>query len=1132
MAWSHRIAPVLCVAVLATLSDTTAHSAAPAVQDSPSVLPSIEPGRTVENRLSGGHVARHSLILPAGQCATIVVTHRNIDLVARLLDHDPQREIQSAADGADGELRIQTCATGSDLVLEIAAAYPKSAPGSYAVRLEAIGTATAADRQAVEAQRHYSQAIRLRSTGAYAAAVSHAEQALALQEKAPGPRSAALVRSLLLLGQLSDAQARFEVADGLYRRARGIVERPADRDELLNAQILDSQGSNLTARAKHQEAERLVKEALAIRQRILGPSHFQVAASLGTLADLHHERANVQEAATTAERALEIATSSYRPTDIVLGDFINRVGRSQLALGNYARAEQLYRESLDIREKTVGADSLAAAESLGGLARVALLANDNVTAEQRHLRTLAIRERILGPDHPQVANDIFNLGLISYRRRDFGNALARYDRALAIREKTLGRSHPVVAITFNNIGLVYWRQLDYPRAEEFFGRALELSEQLYGADSLRVTNALANLGIIAKETGNYALADARYKRALAIKEQHLGADHPELIPIVESLAILYRDRGDYPQAKQMFERTITLTAASLGPEHPFVARHLANVAQLYWAMGEWDKALLAREQTVAIEERTLPLELSVGSERQKVAYFEPLLRDLEQTIAFHVQQPAEAPAARDLAVTTLLQRKGRILDALADNLSAFRARSTAEDRAVLEQLSRVTSELATAVLSQSTRSPLAERQRRNAALAEQRERLEVEIHRRSAGYLDPSRPLTLAAAQQAVPPNAALIEFSRYRAFDPKAAFESDKQFGPPRYIAYVVRHTGETQWKDLGPAAQIDRAVEQFRSTLADPNRGDVMRRATELHRLLIAPLRPLLADAAHLLISPDGPLNLIPFEALRSPEGRYLVQDRLISYLTSGRDLVRMMAPRPASGRAAVFADPAFGESQSPVYFARLPGTAGEAQRILAVFPDASLRSGAQASEQALKDLHAPRILHIATHGFFMQEGNGGSAQDGNRTSSTSTRTDNPLLRSGLAFAGANLPPTGGDDGILTALEAANLDLWGTKLVTLSACDTGVGVVRNGEGVYGLRRAFFLAGAESLVMSLWPVSDLITREMMTDYYAGLKKGLGRGAALRHVQLQMQKRTGRAHPYYWASFIQAGEWATLDGRR
>jgi CHAT domain-containing protein len=170
---------------------------------------------------------------------------------------------------------------------------------------------------------------------------------------------------------------------------------------------------------------------------------------------------------------------------------------------------------------------------------------------------------------------------------------------------------------------------------------------------------------------------------------------------------------------------------------------------------------------------------------------------------------------------------------------------------------------------------------------------------------------------------------------------------------------------------------------------------------------------------------------------------------------------------------------------------------------------------------------VLHIATHGFFINDAQG--------------RIVNPLLRSGLALTGANLKPAQGRDGdgsaaregILTALEAANLDLWGTKLVTLSACDTGIGEIKNGEGVYGLRRAFFLAGAETLVMSLWPVSDYVTRELMNDYYAGLKQGLGRGDALRQAKLAMLSRRGsRQHPFYWASFIQAGEWAPLDGRR
>ncbi len=151
---------------------------------------------------------------------------------------------------------------------------------------------------------------------------------------------------------------------------------------------------------------------------------------------------------------------------------------------------------------------------------------------------------------------------------------------------------------------------------------------------------------------------------------------------------------------------------------------------------------------------------------------------------------------------------------------------------------------------------------------------------------------------------------------------------------------------------------------------------------------------------------------------------------------------------------------------------------------------------------------------------------------TAAASDTPESPLLRSGLALSGANLVKDGKGSGILTALEAANLDLWGTKLVTLSACDTGVGEIKNGEGVYGLRRSFVLAGAETLVMSLWPVSDYVTREMMIAYYKGLKRGLGRGEALRQAELAMLKRKDRQHPFYWASFIQSGEWGNLDGER
>lgn len=269
-----------------------------------------------------------------------------------------------------------------------------------------------------------------------------------------------------------------------------------------------------------------------------------------------------------------------------------------------------------------------------------------------------------------------------------------------------------------------------------------------------------------------------------------------------------------------------------------------------------------------------------------------------------------------------------------------------------------------------------------------------------------------------------------------------------------------------------------------------------------------------------------------------------------------MRLEVPRTEAQPPLVIADPLFGEPDLPqpaeaegararrresktnaadlssVYFAPLAGTAREARVIKSLFPEAKVLLGEQATESSLRQAAAPRILHVATHGFFLTGGTAGTNLEATRAISASAKVANPLLRSGLALAGANLHRSTGDDGILTALEASGLNLWGTKLVVLSAWDTGLGEVHNGEGVYGLRRALVLAGSESLVMSLWPVSDYVTHELMTAYYQGLKRGLGRGEALRQVQLAMLKRQGREHPFYWAGFIQSGEWANLDGKR
>jgi CHAT domain-containing protein len=377
----------------------------------------------------------------------------------------------------------------------------------------------------------------------------------------------------------------------------------------------------------------------------------------------------------------------------------------------------------------------------------------------------------------------------------------------------------------------------------------------------------------------------------------------------------------------------------------------------------------------------------------------------------------------------------------------------------------------------------------------------------------------------------------------------------------------------DLGEAGAIDRAVDLWRRALRDPKRTDIKRLARIVDERVMRPARSLLketpGETRRLLIAPDGALNLIPFAALVDELDRYLVEHFAISYLTSGRDLLRLQTSESSKNAPLVLANPLFGRAAvvaaqmdqnfaSPrkqagdqgqarvnpgqIFFQSLPGTKHEALAIKALLSDAVVLVREEATEAALKNARAPRILHIATHGFFYNDpglpsaevrkvsGDHNTSAYNQRFGEGAARIKDPLLRSGLALAGVNEHRGGDDDGLLTAMEAANLNLWGTRLVTLSACDTGVGEVKNGEGVYGLRRALALAGSETQVISLWPVSDRETRNFMAGYYGRLLKGEGRGEALRQIQLEMLKDAKLRHPYYWASFIQAGDWANLDG--
>jgi len=867
----------------------------------------------------------------------------------------------------------------------------------------------------------------------------------------------------------------------------------------------------------------------------------------GTRASLGQYEIRITELrpSTENDRALQQARELF--------DDYSRLNRASKTL----EARTPLTRALEIRERVLGENDLLVAETLGFLANSYSFAGDYGSAEPLLIRAQKIFEKLLGPDHPRVARGLVGIAALYLQRGDDLKAEEMDLKALEIYERAHLSDDFVVGSILENLGGFQYARGDYENAEKYYERSRAIWEKMLGPDHFHLAISYAHLGRVAYDAGNYSKAETQFQRALRLAENALGPDHTSVTGYRNDLAMVYCTDGKYAEGEALYRQSLAVHEQKAAMGNPAVQETLLGLARCSAAQSRTADALKFQSQASEIEERYVSLNLTTGSEREKLAFLDNLNSRLSRVISLHVQIAPNDATARDLAVTSILRRKGRVQDAMSAGLAALRSRFNTDDQKLFDQLNQTIAELARVVLSAPQEKTAAEREQRIKALEEQKEDLEEQIGQRSAGFYHQTAPVTLAAVRSDIPAGAALIEFAIYRPFDPKAP-ESRNAYGEPRYVAYVIRTEGEVRWSELGSAKEIDALVAKMRAALRDPQRKDTQQLARALDATVMQPVRALLGDATQLLVSPDGELNLVPFAALVDEQGRYLIQGYSFTYLTSGRDLLRMQVARESKSGPLVVANPSFGEQATTVaratnstatrsltdtYFAPLAATENEARSIQTLFPDATVLTGLKATETAVKQVVAPRILHLATHGFFLYDGPAiaptvAIARDVSVPRALASRStpgaaiENPLLRSGLAFAGANLRNGKTDDGILTALEASGLNLWGTKLVVLSACDTGVGEVRTGEGVYGLRRAFTLAGAESLVMSLWPISDFTTRTLMTSYYQNLKQGMGRGEALRQVQLDMLKKNPKLHPFYWANFIQSGDWGNLEGRR
>lgn len=1016
-----------------------------------------------------------------------------------------------------------------------------------------------------EARQLSEQANRLFAQNKFDEALSHATRSLAIRERILGPNDPAVAVNLSSAAEVYQMKGDYERAEPLHLRALSIFEKSLGSHNQWVARSLNSLGLLYNGKGDQRKAESMFQRALTLYEKMLGRDHLHVSAVLNNLGDVYSSAGSFDKAQPLYQRALSIREAALGKGDPQVATSLFNLARIHKAKGDYTQAEPLARRALTIRETALGPDHSDVADSLNLLGAIYDAKGDYSRAEPLYQRALAIREKMHGQDQSDIGTSLNNLAGVYAAKGDYDRAEALYERAFALCEKMFGPEHPRLALALNNLGLLYYRRSYYKTAEPLLQRALAIREKALGPEHPDVADSLNALGLVYYDRGDNGRAEPLFRRALVIRETALPREHPSIAISLNNLARLYNDKRDFPRAEPLFQRALTIYMKTGGPEHPDVAQVLSSVALMYAASGDSGRAVDYLARGLDIEEGHLASILATGSEDQKQAYAAKLSDTTSLVVSLHLREAFASPQAARLALTTLLRRKGRVLDALAESLQTLRRLARPEDQALLEKLAATRARLSGKVLKPGEKpedpprnvwAAFDEMPRREEInkIKEEVRQLEAELSTRSVASSKPAPPITLEMIQSLIPEGAALVELALYDTYNFKPTKPQEK-WGTARYAAYVLRRQGPPRWADLGESSTVDNEVKALRAALKNPRRSDVRQPARALDERVMAPVRKLLGNARTLLVSPDGTLSLVPFGAFVDEQSRYLVESYSLSYLTTGRDLLRLQARAVSRRGPLVIANPDFDDDGSAnpsrtsaahstpgnrsvnlagFAFDPLPGTAREAEALKGILRGATVLTGSKASEAALKLVPGPSILHIATHGFFLtdvrkerQEG-AYRALFNSDPSGRKLMGENPLLRSGLALAGFNKGKSGTEDGVLTALEASGLDLTGTKLVVLSACETGVGDVLNGEGVYGLRRALVIAGAESQVMSLWQVNDESTRDLMIAYYKGLMSAGGRSESLRNVQLDMLRSKDRQHPFYWASFIASGDWRSM----
>lgn len=965
------------------------------------------------------------------------------------------------------------------------------------------------------------------------------------------------VRCLETLAGLQATTGQFGEAEKTYNQITSVLGRsqPGVNEVVLGnlaqlAEVYRQQG-------RYKESRDLLSATIQLAlQTGLVETSYTARSYLGRTFNNQGEFAPAQQ---VTEEVLEYGLAHWQDQPLNIYNTMLELGGIYQAQGKLGDAEMTLEDAFAGLMEVAGdrhPSTLVATNNLGQIYEAIGLYD-----EAEPILKLAVEqfESALGPAHPDTLRARNNLAVLHESQGNFREAEPLYLESLALLEQVQGENFTDTIAVKNNLAFLYMLMEEFEDSAAMFEEVVTQWEAVLGVGHQNTLKARNNLGRVYHRLGRLEEAEALVAAALATRREVLGEDHLDVIRSMIDLGSLYLAQDRLEDAESLASDALAKAEKILTEYHPYSFDALNLLARVRRANGELQAAIELKSEGMLRRSRFLDRMLWSTGENAREGYIRLHRPELDEYLAMLAESDNEDRGR--LVLEASLQRKGLLLKVTSEIQQIAGLALDPQLTTIATDLEAARRELASLTLS----GPTPQTQGRHAEVLYDLEsrvnELQGELGRASVRFRTSIAGVSAESLVSVLPEKTALVDF---------LWFEDN---GVEKVLAGIaIKDDGEIRYElvEYPDRGAIEKVVIDYRTFIQDDlaDEDEILEVGQHAYDVVWGPLVEAVGGYEQVYLVPDGVLNILPFNALVDADATYLIQTHDLHVLTSARDLLPNQF-KLAQGQYIIMAGPDYdsddvipeseivaaserrstalqlglrgaGTGLRGLSFAPLPGAEEEGRIITEQVEKRNepniVYFGQEAQEEVLGNLEQPpEILHMATHGFFLEADQNlrkrllklqrGSEQH------VPPPGDNPLLRAGLAFAGVNNNAQflgdidTNNDGVLTALEVLDLDLSGTQLVVLSACETGLGEIHEGEGVYGLRRAFQEAGVAEVVSSLWEVSDAGTQALMTDFYDRLLEGEPAHSAMREAQLALIDDPRWGYPYIWSAFMIVGSY-------